>query len=34
MKIVKTSDVPWADSLNKGRFGQRRKELGAMARLS
>jgi uncharacterized cupin superfamily protein len=28
VKIVKTSQVEWADAMKKGRFGQRRKELG------
>jgi uncharacterized cupin superfamily protein len=28
MKIVKTDAVPWADALQRGRYGQRRKELG------
>ncbi len=34
MKIVKSSEVAWADAMQKGNFGQRRKELGAMTRLS
>lgn len=28
MKIVKTKEIAWADSLQKGNYGQRRKELG------
>lgn len=28
MKVVKSSDMPWADALSKGRYGQRRKPLG------
>ncbi len=28
MKIVRTSEMPWADSLNRGEFRQRRKDLG------
>ena len=28
MKIVRTSQVPWADVPGRGKFGQRRKELG------
>ena len=34
MKIVKTSEVAWADNLNKGAFQQRRKELGSTGKLS
>src|SRR2546425_4828994 len=28
MKIVKTSEMQWADSLQQGKYGQRRKALG------
>ncbi len=28
MKIVKTGELPWADAMKKGRYGQRRKDLG------
>jgi uncharacterized cupin superfamily protein len=28
MKIVRTSEMPWADALKRGRFEQRRKALG------
>lgn len=28
MKIVRSADVPWADALKRGAFGQRRKALG------
>jgi uncharacterized cupin superfamily protein len=28
MKIVKTSEMQWTDATKRGRFGQRRKELG------
>ncbi len=28
MKVVRTSEMPWADSLNRGEFRQRRKALG------
>jgi uncharacterized cupin superfamily protein len=28
LKIVRTSEVPWADALDKGKFKQRRKPLG------
>jgi len=28
MKIVKSDAVPWADSLQRGKYGQRRKDLG------
>ncbi len=28
MKIVRTHDLPWADALQRGPFGQRRKALG------
>ncbi len=28
MKVVRTSEVPWADSLQRGEFSQRRKALG------
>jgi len=28
MKIVRTSEIPWADALTRGPFGQRRKGLG------
>ena len=34
MKIVKTADVPWADAMKKGNFGQRRKDLGSTGKLS
>ena len=34
MKIVRTKDVAWADAMNKGNFGQRRKELGSTGKLS
>ncbi len=34
MKIVHTSQTAWADSLNKGKFHQRRKELGSTGKLS
>jgi len=34
MKIVKSSEVAWADAMNKGAFGQRRKELGSTGKLS
>ena len=34
MKIVKTSEVAWADNLNKGAFQQRRKELGSTGKMS
>ncbi|MBK7857010.1 MAG: cupin domain-containing protein [Archangiaceae bacterium] len=34
MKIVKSKDVAWADALQKGNFGQRRKELGSTGKLS
>jgi uncharacterized cupin superfamily protein len=34
MKIVKTKDVAWADSMQRGNFGQRRKELGSTGKLS
>jgi uncharacterized cupin superfamily protein len=28
MKVVRTSELPWADAMNKGAFGGRRKALG------
>ncbi len=28
LKVVRTSEIPWADSLNRGEFRQRRKDLG------
>jgi uncharacterized cupin superfamily protein len=28
MKIVRTSELPWADAMARGKFGQRRKALG------
>ncbi len=28
MKVVRTSEIPWADALSRGKFGQRRKALG------
>jgi uncharacterized cupin superfamily protein len=28
MKVVRTSDMPWADAMNKGAFSGRRKALG------
>jgi uncharacterized cupin superfamily protein len=34
MKIVKSNESPWADAMNKGNFGQRRKELGSTGKLS
>jgi uncharacterized cupin superfamily protein len=34
MKVVKTAEVPWADAMARGHFGQRRKELGGGERLS
>jgi uncharacterized cupin superfamily protein len=34
MKIVKSKDVAWADAMQKGNFGQRRKELGKTGALS
>jgi uncharacterized cupin superfamily protein len=34
VKIAKSKDVAWADSLQKGSFGQRRKELGSTGKLS
>src|SRR5438874_3800933 len=34
MKHVKTKDVAWADAMQKGNFGQRRKELGKTGALS
>ncbi|MFL5320880.1 MAG: cupin domain-containing protein [Myxococcaceae bacterium] len=33
MKVVRTSDMPWADALKKGAYSQRRKELGGGERL-
>jgi uncharacterized cupin superfamily protein len=34
MKIVKSNEVVWADAIQKGNFGQRRKELGSTGKLS
>jgi uncharacterized cupin superfamily protein len=34
MKITRTKDMEWTPSLQKGKYGQRRKELGAMAIMS
>jgi uncharacterized cupin superfamily protein len=34
MKIVKSNEVAWADSISKGAFGQRRKELGSTSKMS
>src|SRR5687767_15561710 len=34
MKITRTKEVAWADAMQKGNFGQRRKELGSTGRLS
>src|SRR5512140_27365 len=34
MKIVRTKEVEWAPSLQKGKYGQRRKELGSTGKLS
>jgi uncharacterized cupin superfamily protein len=34
MKITRTKDMEWTPSLQKGKFGQRRKELGSMAIMS
>jgi len=31
MKVVRTSEVAWADAMQKGQFGQRRKALGGEA---
>lgn len=28
MKVVRTNEVPWADALTRGNYGNRRKELG------
>src|SRR5262249_51415706 len=34
VKIVKSNEAAWADSINKGRSGQRRKELGSTGKLA
>src|SRR3954467_7166686 len=34
MKVVRTSELPWADAMNKGAFGGRRKALGGERLLS
>jgi uncharacterized cupin superfamily protein len=34
MKITRSKEVAWADAMQKGTFGQRRKELGSTGRLS
>ncbi len=34
MKIVKTNEVAWADSLKRGNYGQRRKEMGSTGKMS
>src|SRR4051812_15632453 len=34
MKIVKSNDVAWADAMKQGKYGQRRKELGGMGKMS
>ncbi len=34
MKIAHTKDMAWADALQKGKYGQRRKELGSTGKLS
>jgi uncharacterized cupin superfamily protein len=34
MKIVKSNEVAWADSLKRGKYGQRRKELGSTGKMS
>jgi uncharacterized cupin superfamily protein len=34
MKLVKTKDVAWAETMNQGKFNQRRKELGSTGKLS
>ena len=34
MKIVKSNEAAWADAMNKGAFGQRRKELGSTGKMS
>lgn len=28
MKVVRTSEIPWAEAMNRGKFAQRRKALG------
>ena len=28
MKVVRTSEIPWTDAMNRGKFAQRRKALG------
>jgi uncharacterized cupin superfamily protein len=34
MKIVKSREAAWTDAMNKGAFGQRRKELGSTGKMS
>ena len=34
MKIVRSNEVSWTDAMQKGNFGQRRKELGSTGKLS
>lgn len=34
MKIVRSNEVAWADELNQGAFGQRRKALGSTGKMS
>lgn len=34
MKIVRTKDLEWAPSMQKGKYGQRRKELGSTGAMS
>lgn len=34
MNVVRTKDMPWADALTKGKYAQRRKELGGAGPLS
>ncbi len=33
MKIVKTSDMPWADAMKRGKFENQRKDLGGLSLL-
>ena len=34
MKIVKSNEAAWADAMSKGKYGQRRKELGSTGKLT
>lgn len=34
MKIVRTSEAAWAEAMNKGKFNQRRKDLGSTGKMS